>query len=101
MTPGQVRVRALGRLCFVLTGVLCAGRVSVAWGQGAAAIIEVRVDSPRVGSAATDAPVPVRLQSVTDPSQSWSAQLRSGASVRFRRVPPGPSQTTMMRPRKW
>ena len=63
--------------------------MSVAWAQGATATIEVRVESPALESAATDTPVPVRLQSVTDPSESWSAQLETGASVRFRRVPPG------------
>jgi hypothetical protein len=69
--------------------MVCAGRASVARAQGANATIEVRVGSPGVRSAVPDDPVPVQLQSVTDPAQSWSAQLGSGASVRFRRVPPG------------
>ena len=73
----------------MLAALLCAGRVSVARAQGPAATIEVRVESPRAWSAAADVPVPVQLESVTDPSQSRSAQLGSGASVRFRRVAPG------------
>jgi len=73
----------------VLAGALGAGRDDVALAQGAAAIVEVRVNSPTSGPGITDAPVPVRLQSVHDPSQSWSAELQNGASVRFRRVPPG------------
>jgi hypothetical protein len=89
MTRRHGCVRGHRRLCLALVGVLCAGRVSVARAQGTAATIDVRVASARVGSGAADAPVPVQLQSVTDPSQSWSAQLGSGASVRFRRVPPG------------
>jgi len=36
-----------------------------------------------------DAPVPVELRSVMDPSQVWTAHLGSGESVRFRLVPPG------------
>ena len=68
----------------MLAGLLVGGRIGVAEAQGSAATIEVRLDS--TGDAA---PVPVQLQSSTDPAQSWSAQLTRGESVRFRLVPPG------------
>ena len=89
MKERRLCVRSPARLCIVLVGVLCSGRVSVARAQGSAATIEVRVESPRAASGAADAPVPVQLRSVTDPSQSWSAQLQRGESVRFRFMPPG------------
>jgi hypothetical protein len=82
-------VRAPLRRCLVLAGVLCAGRVSVARAQGSAATIEVRVTSTHAASGAADVPVHVQLQSVTDLTQSQSAEIGTGASVRFRRVPPG------------
>ena len=73
------------RSAFVLAGLLVALRPDVAAAQGSAATIEVRLDSTG------DATIPVRMQlrSVTDPSQSWSAELTRGESVQFRLVPPG------------
>jgi hypothetical protein len=71
----------------VLVGVLCAGRGSAS-AQGSATI-QVRVDPARASSGAADAPVPVELRAVTDPSQFWAARLASGEDVRFRLVPPG------------
>ena len=75
MKVRRLCVRAPGRLCIVLVGLLCSGRVSVARAQGSAATIEVRVESPRAASGAADAAIPVQLRSSTDPSQSWSAEL--------------------------
>jgi hypothetical protein len=69
----------------LLAGLLAAGRVGVAEAQGSAATIEVRLDGN--GDAAVS--VPVKLQSASDPAQSWSAQLTRAESVRFRLVPPG------------
>lgn len=69
----------------MLAGLLVAGRMGVAEAQGSAATIEVRLDS--TGDAA--GPVRVQLRSSTDPSQTWSAELTRGESVRFRLVPPG------------
>jgi len=68
-----------------LAGLLVIARGGVAGAQGSAATIEVRLESN--GGAVIS--VPVQLQSATDPTQSWSAQLIGGESVRFRLVPPG------------
>ena len=71
------------RLCLV-AGLVLAGRMDVV-AQGASATIEVRLGS--AGNAIV--PIPVQLRSLTDPSQSWSAEVTRDQSVRFRLVPPG------------
>ena len=88
MTPGHVRVRALGRLCFALVGVLSAGGASVAEAQGAAATIEVRVRRLPPGQVrGSDAPVQLRLRDGSVAILVGAAEW--GESVRFRLVPPG------------
>src|SRR3954470_3138696 len=73
--------------CALVTGLfaLCA---PLAFAQGSTATVEIRFDSIS-GAAATAAAVPVRLESLTDPADAWSASVESGHSVRFRMVPPG------------
>jgi hypothetical protein len=80
--------RAMGWLCFVLVAVMAAGRASLR-AQSGGATIEVRIEFPHGRATTSNETLPVRLLSVTDPSQSWTAQVESGRSVRFRRVPPG------------
>ena len=65
--------------------VLCAAR---AWAQGSSATVEIRFD-PGTAVASSQAPLPVRLESLNDPTRAWSAQVERGQSVRFRLVPPG------------
>jgi len=73
------------RKSLVLAALLTAGSIAVAEAQGSGATIEVRLDATVEGAAT----VPVRLQSSTDPSQYWAADLIGGGSVQFRLVPPG------------
>ena len=89
MTTGPARVRALWRLCLVLAGVLGAGRVSVAWAQGAAATIEIGLNPRPSKRRSRTRRCPCGCCRSHDPSQSWSAELTRGESVQFRLVPPG------------
>src|SRR5687767_10890778 len=85
---GHRRIRRAAR-GVVLASLICASGVSPAAAQSSTATIEVRVDSDRLAASAADAPLPVQLLSVRDPSRAWNAHMRSGESVRFRLVPPG------------
>ena len=57
--------------------------------QGSTATVEIRFDSATAPPPPTSALLPIRLESLSDPTHAWSAQVESGQSVRFRLVPPG------------
>jgi hypothetical protein len=69
----------------VLVAIVFAACAANALAQASTATVEILNDSP----AAVPAPVPVRLESLSDPAHAWSAQVESGQSVRFRLVVPG------------
>ena len=78
--------RARGQVC-ALVVALQVLTVATAAAQGSTATVEVRFDSATASPAA--ALLPIRLESLSDATHAWSAQIESGGSVRFRFVPPG------------
>jgi hypothetical protein len=74
-------------VCAGLVALFCGIPAPAALGQGSTATIEVRVAArPQDNNAVK---IPVQLLSTSDPLQSWSAEMLTGESVRFRLVPPG------------
>jgi hypothetical protein len=63
--------------------------VATAAAQGSTATVEVRFDSATASPTAAAVLLPIRLESLSDATHAWSAQIESGRSVRFRFVPPG------------
>ena len=63
--------------------------VASAAAQGSTATVEIRFDSPASAPAPAPALLPIRLESLSDASHAWSAEIESGRSVRFSLVPPG------------
>jgi hypothetical protein len=57
--------------------------------QGSTATVEIRFDSPASSPTPASALLPIRLESLSDATRAWSAEVESGRSVRFRLVPPG------------
>ena len=75
------------RVCAAVIALAACSFPAAAFAQGSTATVEIRVapDPDRPAGIR----VPVQLQSVADPTQSWTTDVEAGDSVRFRLVPPG------------
>jgi hypothetical protein len=80
MTLTRSCARAHVRVCATLLAVLGCFPPAQARAQGSTATIEVRVAGPPDGNSA--ARIPVRLTSIADPLQAWSADIAAGQTVR-------------------
>jgi hypothetical protein len=87
MTSTCLCARARAKVCAALVALFCGAPAVPAIAQGSTATVEVRVAASPPGDSA--AKIPVQLLSIADPLQSWSAEMLTGESVRFRLVPPG------------
>ena len=88
MMPRRSCLRARGHVC-VLVAACHLLFAANAIAQGSTATVEIRFDSAAASPPAASALLPVRLESLNDPTHAWSAQVERGHSVRFRLVPPG------------
>jgi hypothetical protein len=75
-------------MCVLVAALSLLGAAGAA-AQGSTATVEIRFDSTTAPPTPTSALLPIRLESLSDPSHAWSAHVESGQSVRFRLVPPG------------
>src|SRR4029453_17762433 len=87
MTLTRLRAGAHSRGCAALIAIFCCSPAVNLFAQGSTPTVELQVDPPAAGSE----PFKIRVQllSLADPAQSWTADVQTGESVRFRLVPPG------------
>ena len=87
MTLTRLCVSARSQACATLIALFCCSPASNLFAQGSTATVEIHVDPPQDGIAPFT--IPIQLLALIDPAQSWSADIQTGDSVRFRLVPPG------------